>query len=349
MPRPPRAFPRARSHPASRSRTRLLVAGLAAALALTGCTSDDAGPEEQDAGPEQQEVAEGLTLSGRWPLTGLPASGEAPAHPVIAVKIDNSGSSSPQIGLGKADLVVEQLVEGGSTRLAALFHSALPKTAGPVRSMRATDIGIVKPADAVLVASGGAPPTVRRVKDAGIRTVTDGGPGFSRDPGRTSPYNVMVALPALAKTLPDPTSVEGYLPWGEAGDLPRGTPARRFDASFSGGHSTSWSYAGKRYTNTNSYAAAGDRFRADNVLVLRVEVGDAGYLDPAGNPVPESRFAGRGAAMLFHGGRMVRATWTKDGFAGTVRLRTGDGPLEVPAGRTWIELVPANGGGVSIG
>jgi len=110
MPRPPRAFPRARSHPASRSRTRLLVAGLAAALALTGCTSDDAGPEEQDAGPEQQEVAEGLTLSGRWPLTGLPASGEAPAHPVVAVKIDNSGSSSPQIGLGKADLVVELLV-----------------------------------------------------------------------------------------------------------------------------------------------------------------------------------------------------------------------------------------------
>ena len=38
------------------------------------------------------------------------------------------------------------------------------------------------------------------------------------------------------------------------------------------------------YHNTNSNAPAGDQFPATNVLVLRVREGDAGYLDPAGNP-----------------------------------------------------------------
>ena len=47
------------------------------------------------------------------------------------------------------------------------------------------------------------------------------------------------------------------------------------------------------------------------MLVLRVKVGDAGYRDPAGNPVPETKFTGKGQAMIFHGGRLVRGTWTK--------------------------------------
>ena len=49
----------------------------------------------------------------------------------------------------------------------------------------------------------------------------------------------------------------------------------------------------------------------DSVLVLRVRVGDAGYRDPAGNPVPETIYAGQGPALLFHGGKVVRGTWTK--------------------------------------
>ena len=38
--------------------------------------------------------------------------------------------------------------------LAVFFYQHVPRLVGPVRSMRATDIGIVKPAKAVLVASG---------------------------------------------------------------------------------------------------------------------------------------------------------------------------------------------------
>jgi Protein of unknown function (DUF3048) N-terminal domain/Protein of unknown function (DUF3048) C-terminal domain len=321
---------------------------LAGALALAGCGGDEGSPQA-DGSPQAQGTAAGATLAGQWPLTGLPAKGEAPKHPPVVVKIDNTGASNPQVGLGKADMVAEELVEGGSTRLAAFYYSQVPDRVGPVRSMRATDIGIVKPADGVLVASGGAPSTVRRVRSAGIKIVSEGGTGYSRDSARTSPYNLFMSLPALARTLKATNPPENYFTWGDEGDLPQGQRARSIAATFSGGHTTNWQYRKGSYVNLNSQAAQGDQFRPDTVLVLRVEVGTAGYKDPAGNPVPETRFTGKGQAMVFHDGSVVRGTWTKKGLGGQVRLSTKSGELTLPPGKVWMELVPTNGGNVTFG
>jgi signal transduction histidine kinase len=113
-------------------------------------------------------------------------------------------------------MVVEELVEGGMTRLAVFFYQKVPKLVGPVRSMRATDIGIVKPAKAVLVASGGAPPTVRRIKDAGIHTFTEGATGYQRDGSRRAPYNLFMDLEKLSKKVKAKDHVDSYLPFGSA-------------------------------------------------------------------------------------------------------------------------------------
>ena len=83
------------------------------------------------------------------------------------------------------------------------------------------------------------------------------------------------------------------------------------------------------------------------MLVLRVEVGDAGYLDPAGNPVPETKLTGKGQAMVFHGGKLVRGDLAQ-GRPGRADHAVDQGRRsEVPAGHTWIELVPATGGNVT--
>ena len=325
----------------------LVVVAVAASLALAGCSNKSDDSPSGDKKPDSQSTESGMTLQGQWPLTGLPAKGNAPKHPVMIVKIDNTDSSAPQIGLSKADLITEELVEGGSTRLAVFYHQRIPKLVGPVRSMRATDIGIVKPAEAVLVASGGAPPTVRRIAAAHIKTYTEGATGYQRDNSRRAPYNLFMHLNELANKDKTGTPPDNYLPWGSDTDVPQGQPASGLSAVFSGGHTTAWKYAGGKYDNLNSHAKAGDRFRPDNVLVLRVKVGDAGYKDPAGNPVPETHFTGKGKALLFHGGRVVRGTWQKQ-LDSTVTLSTKAGPLKVPAGHTWVELVPANGGHVII-
>lgn len=329
---------------------RSLALALAACLVLAGCGDDKKKSESDD--PESQPVASGSALAQTWPLTGLDVSGDDDAaqdHPVMVVKIDNTGSSAPQAGLDSADLVVEELVEGGSTRLAAFFYSDIPDEVGPVRSMRASDIGIVAPVGGTMVTSGAAAVTIERILDAGLEFFSEGDEGLYRDSGRNAPYNVMANL--VETTAAAATDSEGrpvdYLPWGDAEDLPAGQPAVTVNAIFSGGHTTTWRFDGGGYVNDNSNADPAAPFPADTILVLRVEVGDAGYTDPAGNPVPETKLEGTGPAMLFHGGRLVRGTWSKDDLSSPIQLSTKAGELTVPAGHTWIELVPVDGGDVT--
>jgi len=73
---------------------------------------------------------------------------------------------------------------------------------------------------------------------------------------------------------------------------------------------------------------------------VRVRQTDAGYLDPAGNRVPETIYSGTGKMQLFHDGQMVNGTWKKRSRRSPIKLSTAAGPLKVPAGHVWIELVP---------
>jgi hypothetical protein len=324
---------------------------IAASLVLAGCGGGDDSAPSGDSSAASQKVAGGSTLDSTWPLTGLPVSGDQSAsqdHPVLVAKMDNTYASSPQIGLSKADMVVEELVEGGLTRLAAFYYSQIPGTVGPVRSMRASDIGIVSPVKADVVTSGAAARTIARIKGAGITYFSEGAKGFARDNSRSAPYNLFANLTEVASTIKQSDArPSDYLPWGSEKDMPKGQPAKNIAATFSGGHTTNWAFRNGGYVNENTYAADGDEFPADTVLVLRVQVGDAGYLDPAGNHVPETKFTGKGAAMLFHDGRVVKGTWSKTNLTSPLQLSTKAGKLTVPAGHTWIELVPANGGNVT--
>ena len=317
-----------------------LVAACALSVTLTACGGGDKGSEDK---PDSQPVAGGTKLAALWPLTGEPVTGSTPQHPVIVTKIDNTANSQPQVGLKKADLITEELVEGGMTRLAVFFYRHLPEVAGPVRSMRASDIGIVKPAHAVIAASGAAPPTIGRLKRANVTFFTEGGPGYFRESTRSAPYNLMVRLPQLAKAVKKEALVPAsYLPWGKESDFSGVRPATGIDAIFSRGHTTSWKYQGGKYRNLNSFAADGQQFVPDSILVVRVKQTDAGYLDPAGNPVPETIYAGTGKMQLFHNGQVVNGTWKKKSKKTPIQLSTAAGPLKVPAGHVWVELVPTD-------
>ena len=252
----------------------------------------------------------------------------------------------PQAGLSGADLIVEELVEGGVTRLAAFYNSELPTEVGPIRSMRASDIGIV-PTDSTIVTSGAAGVTISRMQSAKIPFISEGAKGVYRASGRFAPHNLMANLADISTTTRKPKERPAdYLPWGTKADLPKGGKAVSLAASF-GSRTTTWAYDKDGYRNTNTYAAADDQFIADSVLVLRVQTGDAGYLDPSGSYVPETKFEGEGAALLFHGGRVIKATWKKDELRSQLTLTAKGKDLVVPAGHTFVELVPISGGGVS--
>lgn len=343
--------------PRSRRLRPVLAAGaglLALSLAVAAC-GGKSSPKTSDDRPTSAPTQGAKTLAKVWPLTGLPAPTTTPKHPVMVVKIDNSISSKPQVGLSKADLVTQELVEGDITRIAAFYYSKIPALVGPVRSMRASDISIVKPAHAVIVTSGGAPPTVRRMARAKITWYGEGSTGFFRNTNGQHDYlhSLFVHLPELAKTLKKKAVVPpSYLPWGTEKDFTGTTKATRIAVNFGGGNVTRWRYLPAKgvYDNTNSYAAPGDKFMPNSVLVIRVKEDDAGYLDPAGHFVPEAHYRGTGPALLFHDGKVVKGTWSKKSAGATVKLHTAAGAvMKVPAGHVWIELQPQNNAGHGLG
>jgi hypothetical protein len=284
----------------SRGRTRRLApsaTGMTVVLAvsLAACGGD----EESNADPEgasPTNTVSAVTLAREWPLTGKELDGDLPDHPVYVVKIDNTQSSAPQVGLDSADMVVEELVEGGLTR-----------------------------------------------EDA---------TRFYRDASRSAPHNLFVELSKVAaepeKDWDAPQNP--YLPFGDEDDFEGDISVASITAMFSGGHTTRWEYAGGEWQRADSLAERGKDFEPANILLLRVKTRDAGYLDPAGNPVPETVFSGTGGAALVHGDKAVRCVWSKRFLGSSLELRTENGdPVTVPAGHTWIELVPVDGGRVTLG
>lgn len=318
----------------------LIAVTLATLLVPAGCSGENPEPAAS-ASPTATATPEPVL-----PLSGLPAPGGVPDRPVLVVKVDNTASSRPQLGLSSADLVVEELVEGGLTRLAVMFHSTLPAGVGPVRSMRTTDIGIVAPTGGVLVASGGAGRVLEAVDAAGIPVLTEGDAGFSRDRSRRAPYNVMLdPAAAVAGVTGLAAPVVPYLPWATRdASPPAGAPATSAGVTFSGGHTTRWQWVDGTWSRTDDLAEPGDEFLPANLLVLRVTTRDAGYLDPAGNPVPETVLEGTGEALLLTSGQFVHGRWSKADAASALQLTDLAGAeLAVPPGRTWIGLVPEAG------
>ena len=75
------------------------------------------------------------------PFTGEPVKS---LRRVLAVKIGNTLPERPATGLSKADIVYLIPVEGGLSRIMAIFSSHYPRVVGPVRSARQDDIKLLR-------------------------------------------------------------------------------------------------------------------------------------------------------------------------------------------------------------
>lgn len=326
---------------------RRLLAALLLGVLLSACVGGG-----EDGGPPQSPSASPApvptpSVADTWPLTGV-ASDEPVGGPVLVVKVDNTAAGQPQRGLEAADLVVEEVVEGGLTRLAVMLHSQLPGAGslvvGPVRSVRSSDVGVVAPTRGVLVASGGAAPPLADLAANGVRTVLEGSPGFVRDSARVAPYNLFVDVVEVAATLPTVTeTVPSYVERTSGPvSLPPGRPADTLLLRFSAAHTTELGYD----PVAGTWSREGDDFAATAVVALLVPTTDAGYLDPAGNPVPVTQTTGAGSGYVASGGRLVPVEWSKGAVDDPWTLLVDGGPVAVPAGRLYLALLPTSTGSV---
>ncbi|HEY8200635.1 MAG TPA: DUF3048 domain-containing protein, partial [Actinomycetota bacterium] len=136
------------------------------------------------------------------PLTGAPAaSGAGVDRPALAVKLDNAPEARPQAGIESADIVYEELAEGGITRFMAIFQCRDAARVGPVRSARLVDPDILVQYKPVLFSYSGAnAPVLAKVKSTqGIVNLEHGshGSAYQRVSGRAAPHNLFTSTDKL--------------------------------------------------------------------------------------------------------------------------------------------------------
>jgi hypothetical protein len=339
-----------------------LLVGLALS-SLVACTGDEETPAAAAPTPSSSAPPPPPPPPVLWPLTGL-ESGAVPVHPALAVKIENSVDARPQTGLNSADIVWEEVVEGGITRFVAVYHSTLPGEIGPVRSVRPMDPSIAAPLHGLFAFSGGQAGYVGAVADAGLQVVSfdAGNDGFYRIDSRYSPHNVYAApLTLLAQADPEHQAApvaqfDIAATADQATAVAAGTPANALGLTLSGSSHPQWAWNALDATwvraegTTPSVEVDGTPLRATNVVVVRVDVVATDGTDPAGNPIPETLLEGRGEALVATGGRTMPVTWVKNGTADRlVLLDPAGNPVRLAPGNTWVELVPNGGGAVTVG
>ena len=281
---------------------------------------------------------------GTFPLTGLP--GDALGRAAIVVKVDNSAKAWPQTGLDRADLIIEEEVEGGITRLAAVFHSAGSEV-GPVRSGRTTDISYLSALGRPVLAYSGAN-TVTEALLLNQEVVQNMGAarsgGYWRSSSRSAPSNLYTSTTNLWAGAANATPPAQFV-YRDDGEASRGReasgaavvfPSHRVDWAWTG---SAWarSQAGNPHVSTN-----GAQLTAANVIIVEVDEIPSGMKDSVGGVVPEFVFAGTGFATVLSDGKAVSGIWTRPTLRDAATLTRNDGTvIEITPGVTWIEIVTA--------
>lgn len=329
----------------------LLIATISA-VALTGCADGALVNPLASASPEPVYVMA--------PLTGVLYEETTPEalqlkKPSVGCKIDNgSQAPRPQTGLNSTDIVFDELVEGGLTRLVAIWHSKQPAEVGPVRSIRPMDPDILSPFGGIVCFSGGQQAFVNMINEAPVfvaseTTEQDKGT-FNRATDRYAPHNVIVNVAKLASDHPELTAPSKQFDFAKdvqtstAGSS--GVPVTRFEVRFPQA-SALWTPTddGTKWLRTQDGSplmdkADGQQVAAVNIVVLQVAI-DRSYLDRKYGNVPKTVMIDSGKAWVFSGGKFVEIKWSKASATAPIVLVDGAGaPVLLAPGNTWVELMP---------
>jgi hypothetical protein len=286
-----------------------------------------------------------------FPLTGLPSRGSPDAgRPALSVKIDNAPSARPQAGLQQADIVTEELVEGGLTRLFATYQSQDAAEVGPVRSARPVDADLLNELGGGIFAySGAAAGEIAPVKARSGAVLVDAGAvpqPFYRAAGRPAPSNLFTSTAALYRVGTRPGMAPPPALFTFSGADPTGAPTANLTLRFSGVSIVSWrALLNGQYQREQNGVPANDLngqpVTADNVVVLSVAIGHTGIYDTAGNEDPLVIVTGGGPAWVLRDGVLQSGQWSRPDWQARMTLTGSDGaPMTLRPGRTWVELLP---------
>jgi len=354
------AAPAAARPPRSTSQRALIIAVVTAAVLVLGAgiaLAVTAG------GPTNKTVSGSPNSPGTTgaapapagptcPLTGVPTSGTSiPQRPALAVKVDNYPQARPQAGLNQADIVFEEPVEGGITRLVAVFQCQSPALVGPIRSARAVDVQILgQLSRPILIHAGGINPVLALLQNANLidDNVFAHGSIIQNPPGRYAPYDTYVsAAAAWGLNSSDTTPPKPLFTYSST--TPTGTPVTSIHIPFTGTNNTLWTWNAASghwllsYSGIPATVANGGQIATTNIVVQTVHVTYGPWLEnDVGGLEVQSQMTGSGPLTVLRGGVAVTGTWQRASVNDPTTLTASDGsPISLLPGQTWVEIVPS--------
>lgn len=310
-------------------------------------TAGQTGPLDPDA-----------TLDGRGRAAGPDGVGQGTGAPAqqarlpysfrreqpLAVLIDNVGGY-PQTGLREASMIVEMPVEGGLTRLMAIYDDTFPRRVGPVRSARDYFVELAQASHAVLVHDGGSPGAMIAIANSVLPTLNayNNGPLFARDGDRSAPYNLYGSggdlRTAMLRLVPESSRLVSGSVFGPTAAASEVTEV---SVKYSGAYTSGFRYDAVlgNYRWVRDGAPAN---HPDGQLMLydAVLVGEITARQLPGDT--EGRLyipLQAGEATLYLKGRAERGTWFVGQGVG-VSFRTDAGEVvDLAPFRTWVMLTP---------
>jgi hypothetical protein len=277
-----------------------------------------------------------------------PLTGQAPSNnPVVAAKIDDTAAGRPQTGIDQADIVYVEQVEGGLTRLLAVFNTKLP-TVEPVRSTRVGDPEIaLQFGSIVYVASGGSQGELKPLDASSLKTAINdrGAAGFSRNPNRSAPFNLRANLAAIGARLKGPKAKDFGMDWSGKVTNTGSVAGSTVDTKVGGTRVVfTWDPKLRRYVRvidgTVQHATDRKVIATPNVVVQFCQVTSfLGDIDQSGSPAKVTHTIGQGKVAVFRDGRRIDGTWHRAALGDGTTLTDASGkPIALAPGGAWFVL-----------
>ena len=286
---------------------------------------------------------ERLAVTRTW--TGM--QGTDSGRPALAVKIDNVTRAHPQSGVNAADVVYEEIVEGGVTRLVAVFQSTSAPVVGPVRSARTSDPPLLTGFDHPLLAYSGANRGTKN--ELAASTVVDVGYDalsgeYWRDRSRRPPHNLYTSTDGLwahhsRRTAVPPAPFSYRYP--EQALHPAARSASGVSIDF-GLTEVDYDWNGTGWARTHGgrphVDAEGARVAPANVVVQFVTYG----WSKADRRSPEARTTGSGVAWVFTAGQVIVGEWSRPDASLPATFSADGEEIRLSPGNTWVSLARKN-------
>jgi hypothetical protein len=346
----------------NRPRRSLLASAAltASVLALAAC-SGSSSPATPSSGASSAPSPSGTTTASDAPATPGAAKnpytgiGPVPKNRVVAVKIDDSPAGRPQVNIDKADIVFVEAVEGGLTRLAAVYATTMPSAVGYVRSTRPSDPELLLQFGKITEAySGGAHDSLPLVRKSGIRSWSnDAGAGYYRrqsHAGDNGYVNLVLNLAQVSAHANTPRATSIGWTFGAKTTGLRTTSGRDVRTVVTGSYTSGtpvefrWDGSLRKYVRyiggVRQLTAAGKPVTATNVVVQSCRVtSHPADTDVNGNPSQFTYTVGSGPVAVFRGGKRINGTWSRPRTSGGTTFRANGKKIPLAPGNTWVVLI----------